>query len=159
MEKRISQKQYQKARKIIDLANKQSAEWRATRLRPIIKKYTETYWKKVDHSADGHYYYVKEHDDQTLHVISFISKKNGMVDIHKHWLSGDRIDDFLGDMVKGEERFSDCDDNVESCQCPQYDHSHYKEQHTPLKRIRKATFEKEVKRKILDEFRIGLKFK
>jgi hypothetical protein len=156
MAKRITQEQYRKARKIIELSTKQSEEWRANQFKGIIKKYTETYWKKQDRSADGHYYYVKEHDNHTLHVISFISHKNGKVEIIKHWLSGSKIDDFLGDVVK--QMYNDYDDDVESCQCPQYNHAHYREQHTPLKRITKKRFEKEVKKKVLDELRIGLDF-
>ena len=155
MEKRISQKEYQKATKIVSLAEKQAEEWRATRLRPIIKKFTETYWKKKDRSADGHYYYIKEHDDHTLHVISFISHKSGKVEIIKHWLSGDRVDDFLGRIVK---RGAFDDEDTDSCNCPQLNHPHYKEQHTPLTRITKKRFEKEVSAKILGELRIGLKF-
>jgi hypothetical protein len=54
--------------------------------------------------------------------------------------------------------YNDYDDDVESCQCPQYNHAHYREQHTPLKRITKKRFEKEVKKKVLDELRIGLDF-
>lgn len=155
MAKRISQKEYQKARKIIDLATKQSEEWRADRLKPIIKKFTETYWKKKDRSADGHYYYIKEHDSQTLHVISFVSRKNGQVEIIKHWLSGHRVDEFLGKIVK-REAFDD--EEGDSCNCPQMNSPHWKEQHTPLTRITKKRFEKEVTSNVLGELRIGLTF-
>jgi len=153
--RKVSQKEYQKARKIIDLSTKQSEEWRATRLLPIIKKFTETYWKKKDRSADGHYYYIKQYDNHTLHVISFVSKKNGQVEIRKHWLDGARINEFLGDIVQ-REAFDD--EEGDTCNCPQLERSHFREQHSPLTRITKKRFEKDVKNKVLDELRIGLDF-
>jgi hypothetical protein len=153
--RKVSQAQYQKARKIIDLATKENEEWRSTRLLPIIKKFTETYWKKKDSSSDGHYYYIRQHDNHTLHVISFVSRKNGQVEIRKHWLDGARINEFLGEIVK-REAFDD--EEGESCNCPQIVHSHFREQHTPLTRITKKNFEKNVKAKVLNELRIGLDF-
>jgi len=154
--KKVSQSEYRKARKIIDLATKQAEQWRADQLKPIIKKYTKTYWTKKDRSADGHYYFIKEHDSHTLHVISFISHKNGKVEIIKHWLSGHKINEFLGNIVQ-RSAFDD-DEERESCRCPQFDYPHYREQHSPLTKITKKKFEKEVKAKILSELRIGLTF-
>jgi hypothetical protein len=169
-ERRISQEQYRKAREIVDLAQKQAEEWRLNHLLPIIKKYTETYWKKQDDSAEGHYYYIKQNDNHTVHIISFRSLKNGIVVITKHWLDGGRINEFLGKIVKrtGIERMDLAKFNKKvgqtsflestTCNCPQLDHLHYTEQHNPLKRITRKNFMKYVQADVLSELKIGLKF-
>jgi len=154
--KKITQQQYRQARKILDLSAKQSENYWVNSMKPIIKKYDNTFWKKTESMKKAYYFNIQSHDNNFV-IISLISETNGGLEIKKHWVSPTKIDDFLGKMVERNDYLQDEEEDI-TCDCPQLERGHYREQHNPLKQITKRVFEKQVKKQILDELQIGLNF-
>lgn len=154
--RKITQAQYRKARKILEQSAKESKNHWANLIKPIIKKYANTYWSKTDSFQTKSYFNIQPIDSRFV-ITSLAHYVNGKLEIKRHWISPTKIDEFLGSMVERNDH-EDYDENRDLCDCPQLEQTHYYEQHNPLKQITKRVFETQVQKHILNEFSLGLKF-
>lgn len=127
-------------------------------VKPIIKQYINTNWKKSDsYTVGGCYFHIQSSDDYFL-ITSLVNYKNGNLNIKRHVVNPHEIDEFLGLAVQRNDNIQEYDEDRDRYDCPQLEQTHYYEQHNPLKKITKKAFEKQVQKYILDELHLGLKF-
>jgi len=156
--RKVTQKQYRKARAIIERSEKESKNSWVIAVKPIIKKYINTYWKKSDSFTRGGCYFHIQSSDNLFLITSLVNYKNGNLKIKRHVVNPHKIDEFLGFLVERNDHMQEYDEDRDTCDCPQLESSHYYEQHNPLKKITRKAFEKQVQKHILNELHLGLKF-
>jgi len=157
VEEKITNEQYQKAWEVIYKMKEQNKSEKAKVLRKDIEQYANTYWKKTESMMNYNYYHIigsKGH----FEVIRYASYTNGLIKINREYLEAHEINTFLGkNLARQSDVFSD-DEDSQTCNCPQIETPHWKDQHTGLERIEKQQFENEVKVNVLNKMGGGLTF-
>ena len=155
----VTQKEWQKAHKIISQAKKESAIQKQKEMMDFFKEFNQTYWKiETDYSKSYFHVLINKKTAYYATIHEFTIHTNGRYEIKQKHFSPNELRDFIeGKAEESIQRQREIEECMCECECTCYDDEELPK--TNIVKIDEIDFSKEVQKHILNKYSIGLTFR